>query len=122
MMARAYFNSWLTMGRALQFLAALILMVAPALDSAAYSAERSNPPAPVIQLLPAWLDVVDDPLDHPTGQLAGSHCNQTQLTKFLPADDQTFLQSTKASLPWRAVFTTPVPQACPASLDPPPRS
>ena len=87
-MARAYSNSWLTIGRTLQLLAALILMVAPALDSAAYSAERSNPPAPVIQLLPAWLDVVDDPLDHPAGQLPRSYCNQTQLAKFLPANDQ----------------------------------
>lgn len=122
MMARAYSNSWLTIGRTLQLLAALILMVAPALDSAANSAERINLPAPGAQLLPAWLDVVDDPLDHPAGQLPSSHCNQSQLAMFLPADDQIVLQSTKASSPRMAVFTTPVPQACPASLDRPPRS
>ena len=121
-MARAYSNSWLTIGRTLQLLAALILMVAPALDSAANSAERINLPAPGAQLLPAWLDVVDDPLDHPAGQLPSSHCNQSQLAMFLPADDQIVLQSTKALLPLMAVYTTPVPQACAASLDRPPRS
>ena len=108
-------------GQAIQLLAVLILVFAPALDAAARPAGEGNQSAKGAQLLPAWLDVVDDPLDHPEGQLPSGHCNQTQLAKFLPASEQTFLKTTVAAFRWEAVFTMPVPQVFRNSLDRPPR-
>lgn len=121
-MRRVNRNSWFSMGRVLQLLATLILMVAPALDAAAASAERGDPPALAVQLLPAWLNVVEDPLDHPVGHPHGGHCNQAQLANFLPAADQIFPLSITYLSVWDTDHTTPGLQTCPTSRDRPPRS
>ena len=106
----------------MQLLAVLILIFAPALDAAAQPAGQASQTSQAAQLLPAWLDVVDDPLDYRAGQLPGSHCNQTQLGNFLPADEQTLLQAAVASFRWEPFLTIPVPQLCRISLDRPPRA
>ena len=120
-MRRVNRTSWFCMGRVLQLLATLILMVAPALDSAAASAERRDAPASAVQLLPAWLDVVEDPFDHPVGHAHGGHCNQAQLANFLPAPDQIFPLSITHFSVWNTDQRTPVLQTCPTSRDRPPR-
>ena len=121
-MRRVNRNSWFSMGRLLQLLATLILMVAPALDAAAASAERGDPPVSTVQLLPAWLNIVEDPLDHPVGHPHGGHCNQAQLANFLPAADQIFPLSIPHLSAWDTDHRMPVLQTCPMSRDRPPRS
>lgn len=106
-------------------LATLILIVAPTVDALAAAPMDLSAPASVegARLLPAWLDVVEDPFDHLAKQAPGGHCGQVQLpTVLLPEATAALPALRQAAQAWSLSNSRSLASHLQPRLERPPRA